>query len=45
MRGGYLTYSEAMELTDDELLILSNAVERLEGEIAKEINNQIKKGR
>lgn len=45
MRGGYLTYSEAMELTDDELLILSNAVEKLEGEIAQEINNQMKKGR
>ena len=45
MRGGYLTYSEAMELTDDELLLLSNAAERLEDEIAQEINNQMKKGR
>nr|DAX75173.1 MAG TPA: hypothetical protein [Caudoviricetes sp.] len=34
-----------MELTDDELLLLSNAAERLEDEIAKEINNQMKKGR
>ena len=45
MRQGYLTYSEAMELTDDELLLLSNAAERLEDEIAQEINNQMKKGR
>ena len=45
MRGGYLTYSEAMELTDDELLLLSNAAERLEDEIAQEIKNQMKKGR
>ena len=45
MRQGYLTYSEAMELTDDELLLLSNAAERLEDEIAQEIKNQMKKGR
>ena len=45
MRGGYLTYTEAMELTDDELLLLSNAAERLEDEIAQEIKNQMKKGR
>lgn len=45
MRQGYLTYSEAMELTDDELLLLSNAAERLEDEIAQEIKSQMKKGR
>ena len=44
MRQGYLTYSEAMELTDDELLLLSNAAERLEDEIAQEIKSQLKKG-
>lgn len=45
MRGGYLTYSEAMELTEIELAELSIAAERVEDEIAQEMNNQMKKGR
>lgn len=45
MRGGYLSYSEAMEMTDIELAELSIAAEMIEDEIAKEINNQMKKGR
>lgn len=45
MRGGYLTYSEAMELTEIELAELSIAAEMIEDEIAQEMNNQMKKGR
>lgn len=45
MRGGYLSYSEAMELTDIELAELSVAAEMVEDEIAREIKNQMKKGR
>lgn len=45
MRGGYLSYTEAMEMTDIELAELSIAAEMVEDEIAKEINNQMKKGR
>lgn len=45
MRGGYLSYTEAMEMTDIELAELSIAAEMVEDEIAQEINNQIKKGR
>jgi len=45
MRQGYLSYSEAMELTDFELSELSIAAEMVEKEIADEINRQMKKGR
>jgi len=45
MRGGYLTYSEAMELTDDELAELSIAAEMVESEIAEAIRREMKKGR
>nr|DAM61534.1 MAG TPA: hypothetical protein [Caudoviricetes sp.] len=45
MRQGYLSYSEAMELTDIELSELSIAAEMVEKEIADEINRQMKKGR
>ena len=45
MRGGYLTYSEAMELTDDELAEISIAAEMVENEIAEAIRREMKKGR
>ena len=45
MRGGYLSYSEAMEMTDIELAELSIAAEMVEKEVADEINRQFKKGR
>lgn len=45
MRGGYLTYSEAMELTDVELAELTIAANMVESEIAEEMQRQMKKGR
>lgn len=45
MRGGYLTYSEAMELTDVELAELTIATNMVESEIAEEMQRQMKKGR
>lgn len=45
MRGGYLSYSEAMDMTDIELAELSIAAEMVEKEVADEMNRQFKKGR
>lgn len=45
IRGGYLTYKEAMDLTDDELAELTFAVNLIESEIADAINKKMKKGR
>ncbi|WP_169302046.1 hypothetical protein [Anaerococcus prevotii] len=45
IRQNYLTYSEAMVITQEDLQELTVAVEKVEKEIANEVKRMTKKGR